>query len=599
VLKKKFSFCFWHQEGDFDIIASINSVEVYCMEISEKLAFEIFMIVTFHLVAFLVLFGFSVYIYFRSRKTPLLYSYLLVCLMIMVWLCAKVLKTVSPNEGLRWVFIVVQYFGIQYLGFFLLLFSLIYKNGRMPKKNTMMALLVLPTIAFLVVITNPWHMGFYSYYDFYKDRFGAWFYPTQVISYGYLFSGIYFLSRQYLTQPAFQNKKGWGRFFAGLMVVSIFMNLYYVLFKLSLMKWIFPFPVFDFTPIAATISIMLFMIPAFLFRFFDISPLSYGLLFRKLPYGTVFLDDEGRLFDGNGAFLKLFTNGAKERSVSSFLKAIDLSEDSSTKDLMASFLKNEDLSFEMYLNDGVVLKVIKKRMNKRWALLCFLDVTIKMQNQRLLSEQNEALSLVNEELLILSKKSKELAVAKAKTKIAQNMHDILGHSLTVVIGTAELAAKDDDITLVSKKLTQIQELLISSLNDLRNTFSGKVTFGQTSLIKAISKLKNQSIEVQFTTQGDVFEMDPKRTEAIFRLCQEAITNAIKHGKATTIHLILRYRPRAVTIYAVNNGAGCRDIVKSVGLLGIESRFVELGGQVLFYFGWGNGFFHSCVHGDKS
>lgn len=177
--------------------------------------------------------------------------------------------------------------------------------------------------------------------------------------------------------------------------------------------------------------------------------------------------------------------------------------------------------------------------------------------------------------------------------INQCLHDILGHSLTVVIGTAEIAA-EETARQAKRKAVQIEELLTGSLNDLRNTFSGKeMQWGQTSLTKAIGYLKNESIHVDINIHGNAYELTGIQTEALYRLCQEAITNSIRHGKSKSIHLILRYHPQSVEIYAVDNGAGCKDIKKSYGLSGIEDRFTSLCGSVSFASDGESGF---TIHG---
>ena len=172
-------------------------------------------------------------------------------------------------------------------------------------------------------------------------------------------------------------------------------------------------------------------------------------------------------------------------------------------------------------------------------------------------------------------------MARTKMQMAQSVHDILGHSLTVVIGTAELAA-DDNAELARDKLIQIDELLTSSLNDLKNAALGdENNWGKTSLTNAIEHLKNERIQVDIAVHGEVYELNSAQTEAVFRLCQEAVTNSIKHSKAKTIYIILRYMPQQLEVFAIDNGTGCGKIVKSYGLSGIEDRVLSLSGSVDF------------------
>ena len=318
------------------------------MPISEKLAVEIYTIVAFHVVALLVLFSFNFYIYLKAKKTPLLFSYLAVVGMIMIWMVAKIFKTVAPNESLRWFFIVLQYFGIQFLGFCLIIFAYIYTKEKMPLKKSIFLLAILPALSYLIVITNPLHMTFYSYYDFYKDRFGSLFYPVQIIQYVYLIIGIIMLAKGFSNQPAFRGKRGWSNIFALFVLIPLLVNLYYILFKLNVFEWIFPFSIFDVTPIASSISLILFTIPALKFKFFDITPISYSKLFTDMPSGIVFLDKKNLLYGGNSAFYNMFCISNEIISIDRFIDCLELKdsdEKHSIKNKLQAFIENE---FELH-----------------------------------------------------------------------------------------------------------------------------------------------------------------------------------------------------------------------------------------------------------
>ena len=550
------------------------------MAISEKLAFEIYTISIFHITALILLFSFSAYVYFRAKKTPLLYSYMAVVGMIALWMLSKLFKTVAPSEGLRWLFIVTQYFGVDFLGLVLVVFAFIYTRDKVPSKKQLALWSILPILSFLTVVTNPLHMGFYSYYDFYKDRFGELFYPTQSVQYIYLLVGIVMLSRGFTKQPRFRGKKGFGIFFAVITLVPLIANVYYILFKMSALPWVFPFPVFDFTPIAGTIALILFMIPALTFRFFDISPISYNQLFEIMPQGVVFMDKKKTLYGGNSAFYEMFELKTESIGLDKFA-ACNLGQNAENIAFQDFILSSESKGFELVLESGKVCKIEKNSQRNGHILLYFTDITEISKNRDLLSLQNAELNDVNRRLDNMAEKTKELAVAKTKTQMAQSVHDILGHSLTVVIGTAELAA-DDNPEAAREKLSQIGELLTSSLNDLKNTALGyESNWGKTSLTNAVEHLKNEKIKVDIAVHGDVYELNSAQTEAVFRLCQEAVTNSIKHSRAKTIYIIIRYMPQQLEVFAIDNGIGCGKIVRSYGLSGIEDRVLSLSGSVDF------------------
>ncbi len=551
------------------------------MEVSDKLAIEFHTIILSHTVTLLVLVSFSTYIYFRAKRSALLYGYLSVVGMIALWMISKIFKTVSPVIGLRWFFIVTQYFAIDLLGVCLLVFAYIYLKNRLPSKRLFALWLVPAAISFVVVVTNPLHMTFYSYFDMYKDRFGSLFYVVQSVQYVYLIVGCVMLSRGFTKQPGFHGKRMFGRLFSVLVLLPLMANLYYILFKMNVFRWIFPFSVFDFSPIAASVSLILFMIPAMTFRFFDMSPVSLERLYEIVPQGVVFASKKWVFYEGNQAFCSMLQ--LKERSMT--LEQLLVSAGglgANEKVLFAAFVSDDSKrELEITLTDGRCVKVTKTPIKNGHLLFCFNDMTQANRTLQLLTEQNSELERVGQLLDAMADNARELAIARTKAQMAQNVHDILGHSLTVVTGTAELAAADNAQT-ARQKISQIEELLTGSLNDLRNALSGKGSrWGETTLIKALHNLKNENIFVDITIHGKVYELNGSQNEAVYRLCQEAVTNAILHGKATSIYLIVRYQPGELEVFAVDNGCGCKTIVKSYGLAGIEKRFAALNGSVRF------------------
>jgi signal transduction histidine kinase len=68
---------------------------------------------------------------------------------------------------------------------------------------------------------------------------------------------------------------------------------------------------------------------------------------------------------------------------------------------------------------------------------------------------------------------------------------------------------------------------------------------------------------------------------IYRICQEALTNSLRHGKATNVSIILRLSDDMISLYIIDDGVGCKNIKKSIGLSNMENRVMELGGKISF------------------
>lgn len=550
------------------------------MEVSDKLAHEIYTIVLFHWVAILLLFGFAAALIIKGKKSVLKNTYILVVGLISLWLIAKILKTVSPNIHMRWFFIVVQYFAVEFLGAAFLIFALCYKTGKLPAMWKILLLLIIPTTSFLIVLTNPLHMNFYSYFDFYRDRFGPWFLPVQSLQYLYLFAGVVFLVIGYRQEP---RKAFVGRVLALLSLLAMLLNVYYIAFKLDFLKWIFPFTVFDITPLALALALLLFMATAYRQRFLDISPISIRKSFSFISKGVFYVYEDESIYRGNTAFYRFFPQCQMKKTLAEVLDAMELDDDANTSNLY-QMIKSDTLDtfFQVRTISGRHFKVMVKPLKYGVKMVSFSELTQVIQLSEKVKLQNDKLSAAREQLEEITAKQRDLAVIKLQTGIAQNVHDILGHSLTVVIGTTELAAMDAEKVDISSKLVSIKEMLINSLADLRNALSSEMSvLSETPLIKAIEALSNDSIVLDFSYQGQPLELSSEINETIYRLCQESITNAIRHGNAAHITIVLRFQTKQIEIFAIDDGKGCEVIKLHYGLQGIQQRAESLGGKAIF------------------
>ena len=530
------------------------------MPISENLAYQLYVIIFANLVSTLVLLAFSYYVYLRGQKNALLKSYLVIVWMISIWMIAKVFKSVAPTIELRWFFIVIQYFGVAYLSYALLNFALIYHFHKPVHPKLKAFMLIPPTVFFLLVMTNPLHMKYYSHFNFYQDSFGDFFYPLQIMNYLYMLIAVIILIKSKAEENKVHKKNFWGHLMAAIATLSLSLNFYYILFKAEVLEWYFSFPIFDITPIAVALSLIFFMIPVIKFRFFDIMPVSFWKNFQKSHQGIAFFDQNFIMFNANPTYKQFFG-------------------ETTPQPLLEMGKGTDDFHFKY---NNKCFKVIKESLHQNSMVLYIEDQSSWYQSHEAIKKQHEVLKAFPETLKKLEAKKNNLAITQVKNSMAQNMHDILGHSLTVVIGYCEWIQKQNQMEVIASHWGYIKELLMSSLNDLKNSFAHpKEQWSSNSLIKAIEALKDVPIALDFNVQGDIHPLSTKQSQCIYRLSQEAITNAIKHGKATKINIILRYQKNTLTFYILDNGKGCQHIKPSYGLKGIQNRVSELGGLVSF------------------
>ena len=145
------------------------------MPVSPELAHEIFWIEAWHLAALILNLAGNAIFHRYADKTPLLRAYLWLQGALFLWIVRKMLKTVSTQVELRWFFIVTQYLAVCFIGPLFLSFAVRFRFGRPPPQLLMCVLYALSALFFLLFATNPLHHLFYSYYDFWRDRFSPLF----------------------------------------------------------------------------------------------------------------------------------------------------------------------------------------------------------------------------------------------------------------------------------------------------------------------------------------------------------------------------------------------------------------------------------------
>jgi signal transduction histidine kinase len=192
----------------------------------------------------------------------------------------------------------------------------------------------------------------------------------------------------------------------------------------------------------------------------------------------------------------------------------------------------------------------------------------------------------------------ELAAYKERSKIAGEIHDSVGHCLSILVAMLEVIkmtyAKNNDN--VEEKLNNAHMIAKNGLSELRHMVSSFTTAKRhgNQLLESIQSMINgfesTGIKVDFTFQGVVpVKMSEILWSTLYNACREALTNALKHGEAKNVIIILRFDESKIELYILDDGNGCDTIVKNVGLNGMESRVHALNGVVSFGSGGEKGF----------
>nr|WP_296071404.1 histidine kinase [uncultured Actinoplanes sp.] len=171
----------------------------------------------------------------------------------------------------------------------------------------------------------------------------------------------------------------------------------------------------------------------------------------------------------------------------------------------------------------------------------------------------------------------DLAVQNERARIAADLHDILGHSLTVVTVKAELAQRllDVDLDRARKELADLESLARDALSDVRSTAMGVRGISLPGEIAAAREaLAAANVEAELPGAADDV---PSRNRELFAwTIREAVTNIVRHAKAR--HACVRLGPSSVEI--LDDGVGCLSpAAGGQGLSGLRRRADALGASL--------------------
>lgn len=195
------------------------------------------------------------------------------------------------------------------------------------------------------------------------------------------------------------------------------------------------------------------------------------------------------------------------------------------------------------------------------------------------------LEAANVRLHAAAEQTAALAAAHERNRIAGDIHDGLGHHLTVL--TVQLQAAQvllsQDPARAAEALAKAEEMNRAALEEVRRSV-GALRNGaeKPPLPKALRGLIAECEgHVELSIHGPPRELPEAVEHAIFRTVQEGLTNARKHARASQLEIILDFsHPGSTSIVVQDDGLGCSGEIKGgFGLVGLRERLESIGGSL--------------------
>ncbi|MEQ4302570.1 histidine kinase [Plantactinospora sp. B6F1] len=205
-----------------------------------------------------------------------------------------------------------------------------------------------------------------------------------------------------------------------------------------------------------------------------------------------------------------------------------------------------------------------------------LSTVTLLREQRMRRELTEAHVELQAASVLLS----ESARTAERLRISRELHDLIGHQLTVL--TLELeTARHLDGAAARMHVERADRVARDLLGDVRSTV-GQLRTETPDLEQTLRRMAGDlpGLDVTIDVSPDV-RVSEEAGAAFVRATQEIVTNTIRHADASTLRISVTADDRDAVLDARDDGCGARDPVPGNGLRGLGERLRALGGDLSF------------------
>lgn len=542
---------------------------------------------------------------------------LAVCqLLVIVWCVPLLFAGFLTTTPMKYLAYGISYIGISFIGPAWLEFSFDYCGKRLGRLWRGL-LLVVSVFNYAMFLCNESHHLFYRQFSVEQVVYGPVFYFHMIYTYFCVLCGMAAVLRE------FRRKRVAAAHLTVILLaaaVPLGFNLLYLSGTVRAN--------FDLTPPAFAWSSILMLFAVFRYDFLDINAMAFEQIFASIAEGVVVYNGRGELTYWNRAAENWLgiakgeqlagleekierlgfreRTGSAERSVEEAqARAEPVGQD--TEEAQAGAESAGEYA-EATLADGTRLRMKRYRyQDKNGRTSAGAMVLTDVSEFYRLMEQGRQ----------LEQSARRLAVEQERNRIAQEVHDTTGHTLTMIqsllrlmkvelAGGASRGGLGDALGSVSGRacdskkasdqaqayIEQAQELVTSGIRELRcsiNEMRGQradMTVSEGVRLLAGS-VKEIPVVAEF--QGEDGPQYTGLSPIVYGVLREAITNCLKYANASQMDVIVSFRETALDLYIFDDGQGCAKIKENNGLRGIRERVTAAGGTVRAMSAEGEGF----------
>lgn len=351
-------------------------------------------------------------------------------------------------------------------------------------------------------------------------------------------------------------------------------------------------------------TLILFSCVIVLMNFFDYRVKEYpfeNLLFLSIETILGFFIMKSLYFSYNGIIYLIFCDALFRFKENKYVKwltiPLSLLLIISNYDFFNTLfpLVNADAYFEVYtrttrglLQVGInFLDIINLLF---FILFLMIYIANEVQENERMTQELIMVHQVNHELENYAAVSEKIAEDKERKRLAREIHDTLGHALTGIAAGVDacIAMIDINPEATKKQLMVISKVVRQGIVDVRNSLN-KLRPGaleQHGFKEAIENMIEEftsviDLTISLDYRLDKVDFENTKEDILFRVIQESVTNAVRHGDATHIDISLYIEDNSLYLKIQDNGQGCEEIHYGFGLKQMKERLGMINGKVAY------------------
>ena len=251
---------------------------------------------------------------------------------------------------------------------------------------------------------------------------------------------------------------------------------------------------------------------------------------------------------------------------------------------------NPKIIYQPYSNEEQFKVLIINIAINSAILFCLISVFVFLLVHALLSEyrSRQELGIVNQQLRKYALLIEDRAMLQERNRIAREIHDSLGHSLTALViqlANAVLYLRSN-LERAEIFLVEAKKLGSYALRDVRHsvaTLRSDPLQGKSlslAIAELVADLRYRTEIISYCTIDIPHQLSNEITATVYRIVQEALTNTIKHSQALEVKISIQLIANDLEVQIEDNGQGFnpKENTTGFGLQGMRERTTALGGK---------------------